>query len=140
MESIEAKKVINKLQQGIIKDGIIAETISAEIKNIRPIALAEELPRLVRAMRMTYEHLDAYEGFFIGMPEDVAFEEEVEGEEAEEDDTPVEIQMTDVQDDPEGQKESLDYLMSLMTDSANTGNAEEILLYINAMKEYAEDN
>lgn len=138
MESIEAKKVINKLQQDIIKNGINAETISEDLKKIRPFALSEELPRLVRAMRMTYEHLDEYEGFFIGMPEDVAFDEEEDGEE--EDDAQVEIEMSDVEDDPEGQKDSLNYLLSLMTDSTNSGNAEEILLYINAMKDYAEEN
>lgn len=125
MENPKAQKLLNKIQRDLMRNGIILNTIVDDLKNLRPFAVEEENPLLAKVIRLTYEHLEAYETFDIGIPED----EPIEGFEEEE-----------VQDTAADPQESLNYLLSLMADAKNKINVLELREYSNALMAYAEEN
>lgn len=125
MENPKAQKLLNKIQRDLMRNGIILNTIVDDLKNLRPFAVEEENPLLAKVIRLTYEHLEAYETFAIGIPED----EPIEGFEEEE-----------VQDTAAEPQESLNYLLSLMADAKNKINVLELREYSNALMVYAEEN
>lgn len=107
-----------------MRNGIITNTLVNDLKELRPLVVEEGLPLLAKVIRLTIEHVDAYDSFNIAIPGDEPLEE---GEEA------------PVQEETTGQ-ESLDYLLSLMADPSNRVNEIELREYVNAFNEYAEEN
>ncbi len=108
-----------------MRNGIIINTLVNDLKELRSIIVDEEgNPLLAKALRLTYEHIENFEGFEIAIPDDEPVEE---GEEMPE--NPAET----------GQ-ESLDYLLSLMADPENKVNKIELREYVNALNIYAEEN
>lgn len=133
MESIEGRKLINKMQRELLKNGIIKDTLVADLKELRPFAIAEEDPSLTKVIRLTYEHIEEHGTFNIPIPE----EEEVvlEGEDGEE--LKVElVQDERTEDDFEAKRASLDYLFSIMIDARNKSNRIELLEYRDALMAY----
>ena len=139
MESIEANKIIVKLQKGLAKDGFKMDTIIEELKNLRNFALAEKDPTLTKVTRLTYEHIAANKAFNIPLPpEEAIVPESEEGEEidAETDQTdPIEMINHAITSD-EDRLESLDYLLSLMLDRENQSNKQDMFAYRDALKDY----
>lgn len=125
MENPKAHKLLNKIQRDLMLNGFEAENIIADLKMLRPYAVEEKNPVLAKVIRLTYEHIEEYHSFYIGIPED----EPVEGFEEEHQWTP--------EEDP---TESLDYLLSLMAEPKNKINAMELREYSNALQAYAEDH
>lgn len=125
MENQKAHKLLNKIQRELMTNGLETENIIADLKALRPFAVEENIPVLAKVIRLTYEHLETYNTFKIGIPED----EPIEGFEDE--------QVLTQEIDPQ---ESLDYLLSLMAEPKNKVNAMEIREYSNALIAYAEDN
>lgn len=125
LENPKAQKLLNKMQRDLMRNGIILNTIVEDLKELRPYAVEENNPLLAKVIRLTYEHIEAYQTFDIPIPED----EPVEGFE-EETGAPQE-------NDAIG---SLDYLLSLMTEPDNKINALELREYSTALMEYAEEN
>ncbi|HET8753740.1 MAG TPA: hypothetical protein VFM59_05200 [Salinimicrobium sp.] len=125
MENIKAQKLLNKIQRDLMKNGIVAENIVGDLKELRPYAVEENNPLLAKVIRLTYEHLETYGTFDIPIPQD----EPIEGFEEEE--------IDDSETDP---KESLDYLLSLISESQNKINELELREYNNALIAYAEEN
>ncbi len=113
-----------------MRNGIITNTIVADLKELRPYAVEENNPLLAKVIRLTYEHIENNQTFDIPIPDDEPIEEPVEGFEGEpeEENTPV---------DPQ---ESLDYLLSLMAEAKNKINALELREYSNSLMAYAEEN
>ncbi|MGB7784993.1 MAG: hypothetical protein WBL27_02730 [Salinimicrobium sp.] len=125
MENPKAHKLLNKIQRDLMRNGIITNTIVEDLKELRPYAVDEKEPLLAKVIRLTYEHIEAYETFDIPIPED----EPLEGEEVEhEEETAV---------DPQ---ESLDYLLSLIAEPHNKVNELELREYSNNLLAYAEEN
>ncbi|PRX50578.1 hypothetical protein [Salegentibacter salegens] len=124
MNNIKAQKLLNKIQRDLMRNGIITNTLVNDLKELRTLVVEEGQPLLAKTIRLTYEHVDAYDSFNIGIPEDDPVEE---GEEA------------PVQEEATGQ-ESLDYLLSLMADPSNRVNELELREYVKAFNEYAEEN
>ncbi|WP_037321557.1 hypothetical protein [Salegentibacter sp. Hel_I_6] len=124
MNNIKAQKLLNKIQRDLMRNGIITNTLVTDLKELRTLVVEEGQPLLAKIIRLTYEHVDAYDSFNIAIPEDDPIEE---GEEA------------PVQEETTGQ-ESLDYLLSLMADPTNRVNEIELREYVNAFNEYAEEN
>lgn len=124
MNNIKAQKLLNKIQRDLMRNGIITNTMVKDLKELRSLVVEEGQPLLAKAIRLTYEHVDAYDSFNIAIPEDDPVEE---GEEA------------PIQEETTGQ-ESLDYLLSLMADPSNRVNEIELREYVNAFNEYAEEN
>ncbi|MCB0501187.1 MAG: hypothetical protein KDD32_00780 [Bacteroidetes bacterium] len=127
MESLEAKKLINKIQKGLLKNGIDAEAVAADLRTLRPYALEEKDPLVTKVIRMAYEHIEATGTFDIDMPE----------EELDEDDEAVEKEEAD--DSVDTRVESLDFFLSLLANSENKINRPDISAYKFAFMAYAEE-
>lgn len=125
LENQKAQKLLNKIQRDLLRNGIVTNTIVEDLKELRPYAVEENNPLLAKVIRLTYEHIEAYDTFDIPIPED----EPVEGFEEENE--------TESETDPQ---ESLDYLLSLMAEPNNKVNALELREYSNALMAYAEEN
>lgn len=128
MNNLKAQKLLNKIQRDLMRNGIITNTLVDDLKELRSQVVEEGQPLLAKTLRLTYEHISAYDSFNIAIPEDEPIDE-LEGEEVE---TPIQEQQT-------GQ-ESLDYLLSLMADASNRVNELELREYVKAFREYAEEN
>lgn len=131
MGNKEAEKILSKLYKEVESFGIKIkkDLIVEELKKVREIALKDENPRLVKATRLTYEHINSYNGFNIPIPSDEpieGFEDSLLGIEA------------DIEDNEEAQKESLLYLISIMKDPTNRMNASDLKEYNILLKSYAE--
>ncbi len=125
MKSLVGLKLINKMQQDLSKNGIVVEDVVKDLKELRPYALLENDPRLTKVIRFTYEHIEENETFDIPIPDDEA--PEIDGEVQEFDNSTTE----DV-----SPVESLDYLLSIMVDSDNPSNREDLAGYRDMLKEY----
>ena len=124
MNNIKAQKLLNKIQRDLMRNGIITNTLVNDLKELRTLVVEEGQPLLAKTIRLTFEHVEAYDSFNIAIPEDDPVEE---GEEA------------PLQEEATGQ-ESLDYLLSLMADPSNRVNELELREYVKAFHEYAEEN
>lgn len=123
MNNPQAIKLLDKLIEDLEHNGIIINTVVQDLKDLRPFAVEEKRPLLAKTIRLTFEHIEEYETFAIGIPEDepIDEDEEIEIEEAE-------------------PKESLSYLFGLIKDSENAANRLDLRAYVEAMQEYAEEN
>lgn len=131
LKSPEAQKLLKKILDDLDHVGIITNTLVNDLQKLRPFAVEEKEPVIAKAIRLVYEHIEAYGTFDIPIPEDEPIEEpEVDFEMHERKDTEIEVK-------PE---ESLFYLISLMKDADNRLNLQEIREFNEAMLEYAEEN
>ncbi|MBP8066563.1 MAG: hypothetical protein KAY31_03715 [Flavobacterium sp.] len=119
MENPTAQKLIHKIQLDLFKNGFVAETLVADLKKLREYALEEQNPVLVKAIRLTYEHIEENGAFLIGIPDD----EPIEGFE----------DNTSETTSNENNLESLDYLLNLFTDLKNKTNLSDLKEYNKAM-------
>lgn len=127
MESIEGRKLINKIQKDLINSGLVVETAVEDLKNLRPFALEEKDPTLTKVIRLTYEHIEQFEGFNIPIPADELVDDE--GNET------GEVIVNDADS-----IESLDYLLSIFADSQIAANRDELKEYRDALLSYAEEH
>ncbi|MCG2611676.1 hypothetical protein LZZ90_09170 [Flavobacterium sp. SM15] len=115
MESPVAQKLINKIQLDLFKNGFVAETLVTDLKKLREYALEEQNPVLVKAIRLTYEHVEENNAFLIAIPDD----EPMDGFEGTSDN--VTENATNM--------ESLEYLISLFADLKNKNNLSDLKEY-----------
>ena len=85
------------------------------------MVVKEDLPVLAKVLRLTYQHLEAFEDFLVPIPEDEPLDEDQEKE------------------DIKG-KESMLYLLNLIKHHDNKFNQEEIRHYIDYLEVFAEDD
>ncbi len=111
-----ANKKIEKIIALVEKEGVLAESLIQELKELRELALKEEDPLLAKVTRLTFEYLKENEAYDV----QALWEEDEEGGEY-----PLEI------DD----KENLLNLLNLMLKSDHKINREEIKDYRTALKE-----
>lgn len=116
MENPGAQKLINKIQVDLLKKGFDAETLIADLKKLREYSLEEGNPVLTKALRLTYEHLEANGAFLIPIPDDEPVEEGVEV-------------ISDSNLSNENNLESLEYLLSLFSDLKNKNNILDLKEY-----------
>ncbi|HTO37194.1 MAG TPA: hypothetical protein VL021_02140 [Brumimicrobium sp.] len=116
MKTGKANRQIETIIAIIKKDGILAENLISELKELREYALKEEDPLLAKVTRLSYEYLEENEAYDV----QAQWEEDEEGGEF-----PIEIE-----DD-----ENLLFLLDLMLNSDNKFNREEIKEYRTALKE-----
>jgi hypothetical protein len=127
VENLEAQKLIRKIQKEVLDSGIDPEKLVKELKKLRAYALEEGNPTLVKVLRLTYEHIAEYGTFDIPIPDDEPVDE-IDGTEVEHEATAV-----PGKNDP---VESLNYLMSVMTNSSNRTNLVELREYRDALQNY----
>ena len=125
MENPKAQKLVNRIQRDLMRNGIIINTLVEDLKELRSFAVEEENPLLAKVIRLTYEHIEEYETFAISIPEDEPLDES-------EEETVIEGTVTP--------QESLDYLLSLISESNNKLNILELREYRDNLIAYAEEN
>ena len=116
MENPSAQKLINKIQLDLFKKGFDAEILIADLKKLREYSLEEQNPVLTKALRLTYEHLEANGAFLIPIPDDEPVDEETE-------------LVTDAVNGNENNLESLEYLISLFSDLTKKNNLLDLREY-----------
>lgn len=116
MENPSAQKLINKIQLDLFKKGFNAETLINDLKKLREYSLEEQNPVLTKAIRLTYEHLEANGAFLIAIPDDEPLDEETEL-----------VKGEDVTS--ENNIESLEYLISLFSDLSHKNNLLDLREY-----------
>lgn len=114
MENTNAIKSIDKILKNLDKSGINTDTLVDDIKALRVFALEEEVPLVVKVLRLTYEHIEEHQSFLIPVLEDEPIEGEV-----------VEVE-TNKEIDP---VESLKYLLSLTKNLNNKDNISDLREY-----------
>ncbi|MFD1095860.1 hypothetical protein [Salegentibacter chungangensis] len=127
MENIKAQKLLNKIQRDLMRNGIITNTLTEDLKDLRVLVVEEGNPLLAKVIRLTFEHIESYNDFNIAIPDEEPIEDEEEGE--------IAVENEDIR----GQ-ESLDYLLSLMADPKNKVNEIELRDYVAAFNTYAAEN
>jgi len=129
VKNTEAQKLINRIQKDLINSGIEPIKIVKTLKKLRDYALEEKNPTLTKVLRLTYEHISGTKTFQIPIPDDEPVDE-IDGDTVEHKHV----------EDPDKSKpvESLNYLLSIMSNSDNKGNIIELKEYRNALLEYAE--
>lgn len=115
VENPSAKKLINKIQLDLFKNGFVAETLTADLKKLRELSLEENQPALTKAIRLTYEHIEENGAFLIPIPDD----EPVEG---------VEL-ISEGSTGNENNLESLEYIISLFSDLSHKNNLLDLKEY-----------
>lgn len=123
MENPSAQKLINKIQLDLFKKGFNAETLITDLKKLREYSLEEQNPVLTKAIRLTYEHLEANGAFLIPIPDDEPVDEETE-------------LVTDPEAASENNMESLEYLISLFSDLSHKNNILDLREYNKAFIAY----
>lgn len=119
MEHPSAQKLINKIQVDLFKHGFDAEKIVADLKKLREYSLEENNPVLTKALRLTYEHIEANGAFLIPIPDDEPFDEEE--------------QVSENAAGTENNIESLEYLVSLFSDLSHKNNLSDLREYNKAL-------
>jgi len=122
MVSPEGLKLIDKILKDLDRNGIVTNTLVADLQKLRPFAIQEEDPSLTKVIRLTYEHIEENQGFEIPIPEDEEIEEGVEL---------VKIEPTEAT-----KVESLTYLVSLMKDAMKPSNRTDLLEYRDALMDF----
>lgn len=124
MKNPKAQKLLDKIQRDLMRNGIITNTIVEDLKELRAYVVEEQNPLLAKVIRLTYTHLEENETFEIPIPGDEPLDEETES-------------VSEPESTPE---ESLDYLLSLMSDSSIKNNEMDLREYSRMLQEYAEEN
>ena len=129
MENIEANKLIEKIQKDINKSGIDTKKTVEGLTQLRTYALEEQDPNATKVLRLAYEHIQEHGTFNIPIPAD-----ELVAEGDTEDSEP-ELIENSIETDEE-RTESLAYMLSLLLDTHNPNNRQELFEYRDALKNY----
>jgi len=116
MKILAANKKLEEIIVKVEGQGIEAEGLIEDLKNLREYALKEQDPLVTKVLRLTYEYLTENNSFDI----EAQYEEDEEGNEY-----PLEIE----------DKENLLYLLNLLKNAEHKINREEIKDYRTALKE-----
>ena len=121
MENKKTIKLLDKIIADTHRDETRYSTLTDSLKELRELVVEDDLPVLAKVLRLTYQHLESFEDFFIPIPEDEPLDESQEKE------------------DVKG-IESLQYLLNLIKHHENKFNYEEIKQYIHYLEVFAEDD
>lgn len=122
MENKKALKLIDKILIDLEKSGINTTTLIEDIAVLRSYALEQQVPLVVKVLRLTSEHIVENNSFLIPIPEDDPIEENEN-----------ESIIEEKQDIPFEPTESLIYLISLLKDIKNKMNLMDLGEYRNGL-------
>ena len=111
-----ANKKIKGIIEKVEKQGILADGLVEELKELREFGLKEQDPLVTKVIRLTYEYLTENKSFDV----QAQYEEDEDGGEY-----PLEIE----------DKDNLLYLLNLLLDADHKINREEIKDYRTSLKE-----
>ncbi len=113
-------KLIEKVKEEINNNGV-STAIVDDLKAMRVLVVAENQPLLAKVIRLTFQHIEKNGTFNVAIPED----EPIEGFEEE---------LTTSKINP---VESLDYLLSNMSNISKKSNVADIREFVADLKEQA---
>jgi hypothetical protein len=116
MKTATANKKLDAIIEKVENQGIQADNLIEDLKDLRASALKEQDPLVTKVLRLSYEYLTENESFDV----QAQYEEDEEGDEY-----PLEIE----------DKENLLYLLNLLKNADHKINREEIKDYRTALKE-----
>lgn len=128
MTDKNAQKLIDKIIGNLEENGIEPGILIEDLKVLRPYAVKEKRPVVAKAIRLVYEHLEEFDTFAVSIPEDDDIVDEETGD--------VLAYGDDVNSGP---TESLIYLMSLIRNEEHKRNKEEIRVFNEELKDYADE-
>lgn len=121
MENKKANKLIDKILNDLDASGINDEVLIDDIKQLRVYALEEQIPLVVKVLRLTYEHIEQTSNFLIPILGDEPIDDSEFNEEVSGNDTPV---------------ESLKYVVALMKNLNNKMNISDLKEYRDLLLKY----
>lgn len=74
MKNSKALKLLAKIQDDLSRNGIITNTLVADLQDLRPYAVEDKNPLLAKTIRLTFEHIEANQTFAIAIPDDEPIE------------------------------------------------------------------
>ncbi len=78
MENKKAIKLIDKIIANLDETGINTNVLIDDIKELRTYALEQQVPLVVKVLRLAYEHIESNNSFLIPIPNDEEFEDQEE--------------------------------------------------------------
>jgi CO dehydrogenase/acetyl-CoA synthase beta subunit len=114
LENKAAIKLVDKILENLDNTGINTDALISDIKELRGFALEEQLPLVVKVLRLTYEHIEENNSFLIPV---------LEEEEARDESNDVEVQVENMP------VESLKYLILLIRNLNNKINISDLKEY-----------
>jgi len=123
LENKKALKLIDKILTDLEKSGINTNTLIEDLKELRAYALEQQVPLVVKVLRLTYEHIEENNTFLIPIPDDEPIEEGDEGEK----------EIVSEKSENVNPVESLVYLISLLKDLKNKMNLMDLSDYRDAL-------
>lgn len=120
MNNTQYYKLIEKVKKEIAKNGVTTAIID-DLKAMRVMVVAENQPLLAKVIRLTFQHIEEHGTFNVAIPED----EPIEG---------FEDEMVSAEINP---VESLDYLLSNISDVSKKSNEADIREFVADLKEQA---
>ena len=120
MNNTQYYKLIEKVKKEIAKNGVTTAIID-DLKAMRVMVVAENQPLLAKVIRLTFQHIEEHGTFNVAIPED----EPIEG---------FEDEMVSADINP---VESLDYLLSNISDVSKKSNEADIREFVADLKEQA---
>ncbi|MEN3324291.1 hypothetical protein VP395_11180 [Mariniflexile soesokkakense] len=117
MENKAAHKLIDKILNDLDKTGINTDALINDIKELRAYALEEQIPLVVKVLRLAHEHIEENNSFLIPMLVD-----EEDGDVG-----------NDVENEP---VESLKYLIALIKNLNNKINISDLKEYRDLLNQY----
>lgn len=114
MENNKAIKLIDKILKNLDETGINTDTLIDDIKELRTYALEQQVPLVVKVLRLTYEHIEANDSFLIPILADEPEEDE---------------ELAEAQEVPSTPVESLKYLIALTRNLNNKLNISDLREY-----------
>ena len=121
MNNKKTKKFLDKIIDEVNQKGIEYNSLTDSLQELREMVVKEDLPVLAKVIRLTYQHLEMFEDFYIPIPEDEPLDDEEEKENIK-------------------GKESILYLLNLIKQHNNKFNQEELREYIQYLEVFAEDD
>lgn len=139
MQTLKAQQKVDSIIADVTKNGIIAENMIKELKELRELAQIEKDPLVVKTLRLVYTYIEDEGSFDLNLLEEEEIEdieeldnetstEEVESEEKEEEveEEEEEIYEFSTVEDFEEKRENFLYFLSLVKDAENEYNRNDL--------------
>lgn len=137
MQTLKAQQKVDSIIADVTKNGIIAENMIKELKELRELAQIEKDPLVVKTLRLVYTYIEDEGSFDLNLLEEEEIEdieelenetptEGVETEEKEEEEEEEEIYEFSTVEDFEEKRENFLYFLSLVKDAENEYNRKDL--------------
>ena len=134
MQTLKAQQKVDSIIEDVTKNGIIAENMIKELKELREIARVEQDPLVIKTLRLVYTYIEDEGSFDLNLLEEEEIEELEEEDEAgidaeakeEEEEEEEEIYEFSTVEDFEEKRENFLYFLSLIKESENEYNRKEL--------------